>query len=57
MIMRTAEYYDHQRDLRKNWQPGPELTPQQHADIILAFWQSRRRLPPSQRLGDDHANQ
>ena len=57
MIRRTDEYYDHQRDLRKNWQPRPELTPQQHADIMLAFWQSRRNLPPAERLGDRHADQ
>ena len=52
----TAHDFDHAHDLRKNWQPGPEITPQQHADVMLAFWQSRRNLPAAERLGDDDAN-
>lgn len=28
------------------------MTPQQHADHLLAIWQSRRVLPPETRLGD-----
>jgi hypothetical protein len=57
MRTRTAEDFDHARDERKNWQERPEFTPQQHADIMLAFWQSRRKLPPAERLGDTDAHQ
>jgi hypothetical protein len=49
----TAEDFDHAHDHRKNWQPEPEFTPQQHADIMLAFWQSRRKLPPAERLDEE----
>jgi hypothetical protein len=52
----TAEDFDHAHDLRKNWQPGPEIAPQQHADAMLAFWQSRRKRSPAERLGDRHEN-
>jgi hypothetical protein len=51
----TAADFDHAHDLAKNWQPDPEITPQQHADAMLAFWQSRRYRPPAERLPDESA--
>lgn len=53
----TAQDFDRAHDLRKNWQAPPEITPQQRADVLLWIWQTRRNLPPAQRLGDNHASQ
>jgi hypothetical protein len=50
MRHRTADDFDRAHDLRKNWEPEINLTPQQHADLLLAEWQSRRSFPVTERL-------
>jgi hypothetical protein len=49
----TAEDFDRAHDLRKNWEPEINLTPQQHADMLLAEWQAQR----GERQGKRDANQ